>query len=162
MDFTRRRFHQDSLDGAALQSKEVWALAPGPLAGRKRSPCGSWSGLDLRGSGCFLALVSFWSLFFLCFPHLFVPSDFPCDFYSWMMCDNFPFHQPTWLRCSVSLADIYYCSYLTEEIVPHLVQCLMRVEPHPWVPLPPAWGDIHLFSFIVFCPCEVDSLFLLP
>lgn len=55
MEFAGRRFQQDSLDGVALQSKAVWALAPGPLAGRKGSPCGNWSGLELGDSWCFLA-----------------------------------------------------------------------------------------------------------
>lgn len=51
-------------------------------------------------------LVSKVRLFFLRCPHLFVPSDFPCDFYSWVMCDDFPFHQPPYFAHSVQLIFI--------------------------------------------------------
>lgn len=84
-------------------------------------------------------LVSEVCLFFLCFPHLFVPSDFPCDFYSWMLCDNFPFHQPTWLLCSFSSSDIYYCSYFQK------IQC------HTWYG---AWWE---WSHTTECLCSLHQ-----
>lgn len=128
MDFAGRRFQRDSLDGVALQSKEVWALAPRPLAGKKGSPCGNWSGLELRGSWCsWHFLVSFWSEFgFPLFPHLFVPSDFPYDFYSGWCVTTFHFISlPGYFAYSVQLV------FITEDPVPHLVQCFTTAGATP-------------------------------
>lgn len=94
---------------AALQSKEVLALSR-PLPGRERDPCGSWPGLELRAHDSSWHLVSFSCLVcfsFVSLTYVSTPSGFPCDFYSQMVRDNFPFHRPAWLLGSFSSADIY-------------------------------------------------------
>lgn len=94
----------------------------------KGAPVGAGQGWNSGAHDVSWHLVSFWSLFvFPFFPHLFVPSDFPRDFYSWMMCDNFPSHQPTWLLCSFSSADIYYAATYRR------YSTWWELEPHHWV-----------------------------
>lgn len=88
--------------------KNVYALSPGPIGGQ-RDPCWGWSGLGLR----LTVFPDIWSVSRDCFPsfpHLFICAlYFPWDFYSWMLCDNFPFHQPTDSTHSTQLIPLCRC-----------------------------------------------------
>lgn len=93
----------------------------------------------LRGSGCFLAFGQFLkyvSFSFVSLTYLSVPSNFPCDVYSWMMCDISLVHQPIWLLCSFNSADIYYVNaYGRQRLRPG--QCLCGSRSHAGHQAPP-------------------------
>lgn len=86
-----------------------------------------------------------------------MPSNFPCDFYSWMMCDNSLFHQPVWLLCSFNSADIYYANaYGRQRLRPGQCLCGSRSHAGHQAPPLPACGTctscVVLYSALAWIP----------
>lgn len=109
-----------------------------------------------------IRLVSHVCFSFVSFTYLSARSDFPCDFCSWVVCDNFPFYQRTWLFGPyISVQLIFIMQKCIEDAVPSLVERLP--ESQSWSQAAEYLCSPHggTSTSVLTCTCLcVDSLFL--
>lgn len=147
----------------ALQSKEMSALSQGLCWEGTGTPVEAGQGWNSGAHDVSWHSVSFSCLFsFVSFTYLSARSDFPCDFYSWVVCDNFPFYQRTWLFGPyISVQLIFIMQKCIEDAVPSLVERLH--ESQSWSQAAEDLCSLHVgtFTSVLTCTCLcVDSLFL--